>query len=64
MSKIICRYCNHEAPDLPELKTHVRGNHNQQWREFAKQMALYDQAHTAELSPVCPICSHRGRHGH
>lgn len=64
LMKIICKFCNKTQPDLPELRTHVRGHHPKEWQSFAKSMALYDQAHAAELSATCPICPHRGKHAH
>lgn len=54
-----CKHCNHTAPDLPELKTHMRTKHKAQWEQFTRNMATFDSEHIHELSKECPFCPHR-----
>jgi hypothetical protein len=41
-SKIRCKFCSVQQPDMPELRTHISGKHKTEWREFLKQMREYD----------------------
>lgn len=59
-----CKHCSHTAPDTPELRHHYQSKHKEEWKSFTKSMQLFDQAHAAELSKVCSICPHRGKHAH
>lgn len=54
-----CKHCSHEAPDIPELKSHAQMKHPTQWSAHVRNMIEFDHTHAAELGKECPICPHR-----
>jgi len=37
-----CKYCDHVAPDLPELKYHWAARHKKAWSQHRRNMERYD----------------------
>lgn len=57
--KLKCKHCQFMAPDMKELRIHVRGKHKEAWALHRQQMEAFDHMHESELSPTCTICAHR-----